>query len=261
MTTPNGILAIVDALGLPPEARVDARVPKKLLIEQGAPTTSDKRAIQDGIDELHWLAALKPTTIAVPAFADQTHDYSEIAVIATVFRPAARSTRLTELIHRAIPYPILLITLAVDDVALSVAPKRAAQNEGGKVVVEKVVSSGGIDPNAPSNVERAFLESLTLGRQPLRDLSTVYGGWLARIEALEAARLSGVYCANDEISSIERRRTALEEHSRLAREVSQLRTQARRAKQISHRVDLNQKIKNIEAAIDQNKKLMLGNDA
>jgi hypothetical protein len=261
VTEAVALAAIIAALDLPPGAKVDARVPKKMLVEQGAPTTADKRAIQDGIDELQWLAALKPTTIAVPAFADQTHDYSEIAVIATVFRPGARSTRLTELIHRAIPYPILLITVAVDGVALSVAPKRAAQNEGGKVVVERVVSSGGIDPNAPSNVERAFLQSLALGRQPLRDLSTVYGGWLARIEALEAARLSGVYCADDEIGSIERRRAALEEHSRLAREVSQLRTQARHAKQISHRVDLNQKIKIIETAIDQNKKLMLGGDA
>lgn len=261
MTTPNGILAIVDALGLPPEARVDARVPKKLLIEQGAPTTADKRAIQDGIDELHWLAALKPNTIAVPAFADQTHDYSEIAIIATVFRANARAARLTELIHRAIPYPVLLITVTADGAALSVAPKRAAQNEGDKVVVERVVSTGGVDPDAPSTVERAFLDSLALGRQPPRDLSTIYGGWLARIEALTAARLSGTYQAKDESRLIERRRMALDEHSRLAREISLLRAQARRVKQINQRVDLNQKIKIIETAIDQNKKLMLGGDA
>ena len=68
MTSKIGITAIIDALGLPPEARVDARVPKKLLVEQGAPTAADKRAIQDGIDELQWLAACKPTTIGVPSF-------------------------------------------------------------------------------------------------------------------------------------------------------------------------------------------------
>jgi hypothetical protein len=260
MTLTSGILAIVDALGLPPEARVDARVPKKLLVEQGAPTTADKRTIQDGIDELHWLAALKPNTIAVSAFADQTHDYSEIAIIAVAYRPNARAARLTELIHRAIPYPVLLITVAADGAALSVAPKRAAQNEGDKVVVERVVSTGSLDLDSPSTVERAFLDSLALGRQPPRDLSTVYGGWLARIEALTAARLSRSYQASDESGLIERRRTALDEHSRLAREISQLRAQARRAKQISQRVDLNKKIKIIETAIDQNKKLMLGSE-
>ena len=110
MTGMATVAAIVSALDLPSRARVDARVPKKMLVEQGAPTTADKRAIQDGIDEMQWLAVLKPNTIAIPAFTDQTRDYSEIAVIAAAFRPEARAARLTELIHRAIPYPVLLIT-------------------------------------------------------------------------------------------------------------------------------------------------------
>ena len=109
----------------------------------------------------------------------------------------------------------------------------------------------------PPAVERAFLDSLALERQPARDLSAVYGGWLARIEALAAARLSGSYEIKDESGLIDRRRRALEEHSRLAREVAQLRAQAARAKQINQRVDLNQKIKAMETAIDKTKKLML----
>ncbi len=261
MTELTAIAVIIDALDFPPGARVDARVPKKMLVEQGAPTTADKRAIQDGIEEMQWLASLKPTTIAIPAFTDEIHDYSEIAFIATIFRPEAKAVRLTELIHRAIPYPVLLITAGPGGVGISVAPKRAAQNEGDKVVVERVVVAGDIDPNAPPAAERAFLDSLALARQPARDLSTVYDGWLARIEALVAARLSGRYEVKDESGLVDRRRVALEEHARLAREATQLRAQAARAKQISQRVDLNQKIKAIETAIDRNKQLMLGDGA
>jgi hypothetical protein len=46
VTGQSEIIAIVDALGLPKAARVELRVPKKLLVEQGAPTSADKRAIQ-----------------------------------------------------------------------------------------------------------------------------------------------------------------------------------------------------------------------
>ena len=261
MTMMTAFTAIVSALELPSRARVDARVPKKILVEQGAPTPADKRAIQDGIDEMQWLAALKPNTVAIPAFTDQIHDYSEIAVIAAAFRPEARATRLTELIHRAIPYPVLLISKGIGGFAVSVAPKRAAQNIGDKVVVERVVIAGDIDPNAPPAVEGAFLASLALEQQPARDLSTVYDGWLVRIEALAAARLSGSYEIKDESGLIDRRRMALEEHARLAREAAQLRARAARAKQISQRVDLNQKIKAIETAMDRNKKLMQGDGA
>ncbi len=249
MTGMAAVAAIVSALDLPPGARVDARVPKKMLVEQGAPTTADKRAIQDGVDEIQWLAALKPNTVAIPAFADEVHDYSEIAVIAATFRSAARASRLTELIHRAIPYPVLLITAGPSGVAVSVAPKRAAQNEGGKIVVERVVAVGDLDPQTPLDIDRAFLDSLALKSQPSRDLSSVYDGWLARIEALAAARLSGAYGASDDGQTVERRRAALERHGALARDIAGLRAKAAREKQLNRRVDLNIEIQRLEQAL------------
>ena len=87
-------------------------MPKKLLVEQGAPTAADKRQIQDGIEEMIWVAALKPTNIGVPAFRDDVREYLEIAVLTVALRPAAKPTRLIELIHRAIPYPLVLVTSA-----------------------------------------------------------------------------------------------------------------------------------------------------
>ena len=35
---------LVAALALPPDVRVDQRVPKKLLLEEGAPTATDRRS-------------------------------------------------------------------------------------------------------------------------------------------------------------------------------------------------------------------------
>ncbi|MGO7387481.1 DUF4391 domain-containing protein [Rhizobium ruizarguesonis] len=249
MTIEAGILAVVEALGLPPEARVDARVPKKLLVEQGAPTAADKRAIQDGIDELQWLAACKPSTIGVPSFADETREYLEIAVVACAFRPGAKTARLIELIHRAIPYPVLLVTSDEQGIALSVAHKRHAQNETNKVVIERVVSVAGLRREQLNANEHAFLQSLALAKQSLRDLCTLYEGWLARIEALNAARLNGAFAANDDTASIERRREALEAHSRLTREITALRAKAAREKQLNRRVDLNLEIQRLEAEI------------
>ena len=43
---------LIEALELPASSRVNQRVPKKLLLENGAPTTDDKRLINDGIEEL-----------------------------------------------------------------------------------------------------------------------------------------------------------------------------------------------------------------
>lgn len=254
MTANAALLTVVEALGLPPEARVDARVPKKLLVEQGAPTAADKRAIQDGIDELQWLAACKPTTIGVPTFADDVREYLEIAVVACAFRAGAKASRLIELVHRAIPYPVILLTSDHDGLAVSAAHKRRSQNEAGRVVIDGVVAATGLHPEKADPQEQSFLESLALARQPRRDLAALYEGWLARIEALKAARLNGTYTATDDPEAIERRRQALDAATHLTRQITGLRAQAKREKQLNRRVDLNVQIQRLEADLASHKK-------
>ncbi len=84
--------SLIEALDLPAGSRVNQRVPKKLLLENGAPTTADKRIISDGVEELLWLAALKPTTIGVPDYRDDVREYLEIAVLRLTLRAAAKTT-------------------------------------------------------------------------------------------------------------------------------------------------------------------------
>ena len=94
MNTESAIAELIAALELPASARVDQRVPKKLLTENGAPTAADKRAINDGIEELLWLAALKPNTIGVPDYRDEAREYLEIAVLQLHLRPGSKAARL-----------------------------------------------------------------------------------------------------------------------------------------------------------------------
>src|ERR1019366_787960 len=129
---------VINALAIPNEALVDQRVPKKLLLEQGAPTAADKRQIQDCIEEMTWVAALKPINIGVPAFQDAVREYLEVAILTVALRSTAKPPRLIELIHRAIPYPLVLVTEHRDAVILSLAHKRWSQGEAGKVVIEDV---------------------------------------------------------------------------------------------------------------------------
>lgn len=90
MTPARPSEALVDALDLPASTRVN-RIPKTLLFEHGAPTAADKRHISDGIESIFWLAALKPNTIGVPAYGDDTREYLEIAILRLELRPKAKA--------------------------------------------------------------------------------------------------------------------------------------------------------------------------
>jgi hypothetical protein len=242
---------VIDALAIPPNARVDQRVPKKLLLEQGAPTAADKRQIQDGIEEMVWVAALKPTNIAVPIFRDDVREYLEIAVLTTTLRAAAKPTRLMELIHRTIPYPLVLLAAHGDAVSLSLAHKRWSQGEKGKVVIEDVRRTAPFRPETPTAEEASFLASLTLSGLPSRDLFTLYQGWIDRVAALEAAQITGTFTPPDSAARAAALRESLDTHLRLQRDIASLRIQATKERQLNRRVELNLQIKRLEAELSE----------
>jgi len=239
---------VINALAIPPEARVDQRVPKKLLLEQGAPTAADKRQIQDGIEEMTWVAALKPTNIAVPVFRDQVREYLEIAVLTVALRPTAKPPRLIELIHRAIPYPLVLVTEHRDAVNLSLAHKRWSQGEAGKVVIEDVRQVL-LNPDKPAAEEASFLASLAVSRLPARDLFALYEGLLERLAGLEAARITGTFAPPESAERASALRDGLDMHARLRRDLAILRARADKEKQLNRRVELNLEIKRLEAEL------------
>jgi hypothetical protein len=240
---------VIDALALPPDARVDQRVPKKLLLDQGVPTAADKRQIQDSIEEIHWIAALKPTNIGVPDYRDDVREYLEIAVLTVSFRQAAKPMRLIELIHRAIPYPVVLLSGQCEAVSLSLAHKRWSQGEAGKVVIEDVRRTSPLNMEALEDQEAQFLSSLALSTLPASDLFVLYQAWIDRLAGLEAANITGSFTPPTSAEHSTTLREGLANHARLQYELTTLRNQAAKEKQLNRRVDLNITIKRLEVEL------------
>jgi hypothetical protein len=263
MTAPPGCFTtddVVRALALPERTRVDQRVPKKMLAEHCAPTAADRRLLTDGIEELQWIAALRPGTLTIPEHRADGRRYLEVAVLATQVRAthgkASQLRRLAELVHRAVPYPVVLIQSLVDGNAastnervpiaaaalvISLIHKREAQNEAGKVVVDgELVRTELVDVSGtPMPMAGALLEALALDRQPQRDLMSLYQGWINCITAAEAARISGRFYLARDSRDADAQREALRECYRLEQEVARLRKLAAKERQIAKRVGLN----------------------
>jgi len=245
--------AVIGALRLPSEASVDQRVPKKLLLENGARTAGDKRQINDGIEELLWVATLKPGNIGVPAFRDANHEYIEIAVLCVSLRATAKAPRIIELIHRAIPYPLMLIAALGETISVSLAHKRLSQIETGSIVLEGEILSvelceAGHLRAAPATLA-GFFASLPVAAQPSRNLFALYQGWIDRLSALEAANITGSFVLHDSPEKTIERRFSLEAHCRLQGEIANLRAQADRETQINKRVEINHELQRLEAEL------------
>jgi len=240
---------LIAALALPGSARVDQRVPKKLLVENGAPTPADKRQINDGVEGLLWVAALKPTTIGVPEYRDAVREYLEIAVLSLTVRPGAKRGRLTELVHRAVPYPVFLVTEQASGLNISLAHKRWSQGESGKTVLDGEVIAADWDDGLDANVLHAFQNALALANQPRTTLYALYQGWIDTLLALHAAQMTGTFAVAASVEHATERREALQECARLEAQITALRAAAEKETQIARQVDLNLELKRLRAGL------------
>lgn len=262
---------LLSALSLPTSCRVDQRVPKKMLVENGAPTSADKRLINDAIGEIQWLAALKPNTVGVAEYRDDCREYSEVAVLYITIRnapqddsvAAARAaqhnrsiniTRLARLVHRAVPYPVLLLLAAPQGVYLSLAHKRWAQNEAGKVVLDGEPAT--VDVGLDLTAEHPFVQALALTMQPQASLLVMYQGWMDCLTAWQAAQYTGTFIVTDTPAQAAVRRDALRTCQRLEQESVRLRALAAKEKQMARQVDFNLALKRINAELNSARELL-----
>lgn len=241
--------AIVASLTLPPSCRVDRRVPKKMLAEHGGATAADRRLLTDGIEEVHWLAAIKPATTAIPTWRDEAREYLELAVLSLAVRSthaqSAQLQRLAELVHRAVPYPVVLIVSTPDTAAISLSHKRTAQNEAERVVLDGDFVSFQFSDEVPDGL----LDALALGLQPQQDLKALYQSWMDTLLAAQVARVTGHFHTDSTPDQAAMRRIALIEHQRLEAEAARLRALAGKESQIAKRVDQNLALQRLQVEL------------
>ena len=179
----------------------------------------------------------------MPEFRDAVRESLEIAVLTVVLRSVGKPPRLLDLIHRAIPYPVVLVTQQGDTVNLSLAHKGWSQGETGKTVLDGEVVAVEWNHERHEKHEREFLAAVALARQPRTDLSAVYQGWIDRLHALSAARITGAFTVPATTARAVVVREGLETYDILNRDLAGLRAQAKREKQ------LNLEVKRLEAEL------------
>jgi hypothetical protein len=242
--------ALLDALALPAQTRVDTRIPKTVLTERGAPTAADKRAIATGIEHLHWVAALRPSNTAIPVHEDTERSYQELHVLRLHLRADAKAPRLIELVHRAIPYPILLITTidGTAQVQCSLAHQRRSQAADAATVLDGAVQTL-ILGEADAAHRDAWRAQLPLAQQPHASLLGVYQGWLDACTALAVARITGTCAVPDGPTARHQRRAALDAYHRLKTDEARLRAQAAKERQMTRKVELTLACQRLQAEL------------
>lgn len=237
---------LYDAMATPEACHLGSRVFKKLFHENAKLSAADKKAFQEDIDTITWQYTLKPSTLPIQAYEDDQREYQEVHVLQVDLKTQKRINRIAEVIHRAIPYPLIIVFAFGTKCALSLAHKRFSQAEKGAIVAEEFIITDWIDLSAPTPVQQAFLDSLAVSALPHTHFFAFYSAIWDRLIALGCARLTGEYRIEVNTERREERRQQLARCHELELQITECKSAIKKEMQFNRQVELNTQIKRLE---------------
>ena len=258
------IHTLYEHLKLPGSCYLGQKIFKKHFYELDLSATDKKAFVQD-IDKITWSYTLKPETINIAGYTDDEREYLEVAVIEAVLQSEKRRKRIGEVIQRSIPYPVLLLFVHGDAVALNVAEKRVSRSDSSKIIVEASHDAPWLLAGGTDGWQKDFLRDFCLDNFSFRNFFELYQDMVQRVIALNCAVHTGKYfLATDhtETTTAEKpvsyhsakkvndRLQRLQELERLQQECIEIRSKAKKEKNMGTQVRLNTKVKQLSDRIE-----------
>ncbi|MCG2829747.1 MAG: DUF4391 domain-containing protein [Desulfobacteraceae bacterium] len=240
------IETLYEKMAIPDACHLGKRVFKKLFHENAKLGVTDKKAFREDIDVITWEYTLKPSTIPIQAYEDDQREYHEVAILQVALKTLNRTNRIAEIIHRAIPYPLVVVFTYKTTCTLSLAHKRFSQAEKGAIVAEDFIITGWIDLSVPTTVQQAFLDSLAVSDLPHTHFLAFYSAFADRLVALDCARLTGEYHLESAAAKRQVRQDRLTVCHEIEIQIAGHKAAIKNETQFNRQVELNMKIKELE---------------
>lgn len=256
MSEPTNTNWFYQQLGLPEKALLQARIYKKQLLENADLTISDRKWINEEIESIEWRYTLKPATVAIPKYEDTEREYIEIALLHITLKANTHIKRLSEVVQRAIPYPLIVVFEHADSLLISLADKRINRSDSSKLTAEQFFESGWFDENLvnQNEVYASFLDSLRfnqtgINQLALQDLYIFYQSIITRFNALDAAKHTGKFTLTANVEADKLRQEHLQTLKQLELQLISLKAQVKNETQFNSKLEGNVQIKQLKQQI------------
>lgn len=237
-------------MSIPKMCELNRPIFKKLFLERGVLDTTDQKTLKEDITSIRWLYTLKPSTINISKFEDETVEYHEIAILQIDLTNLNRVKRIGTFVNKAIPYPIILLFRHNEKFAISVANKRTNQADITKWIIDDELITDWISETSPTEIQKKFINDCSLNNLSSLNFYAFYQDVIARVTALIVANRNGSYDKTSREKTAYRLE-ALAKITKLESQVVERRTNLKKEKQFNRKLELNILIKEHQAEIEK----------
>jgi len=223
---------------------------KKFFFDNASLNVTEKKALKEDVEKIKWLYTLKPDTININEYIDETREYLEIAVLLIELNKINRTKCLSELIHKSIPYPLMILFSFENKISISIANKRINQADKHKWVVEDILATEWIDFKSPSGIDSKFIDDCNVKKLSTVNYYSFYQDIKVRIIAHLSSLKTGKYDTGKFVEKSDKTLEQLNNIEKLETEQLELKNKLKKEKQMGRKVDLNTKIRELTLKIE-----------
>ena len=227
---------IFDGFYIPQNCKVNKTVFKKLFYDNATLSNADKDLFANSIEKITWAYCLKPETINVQSYIDETRDYSEIEIFLVQLAKDKGLNRLAEVIMKSIPYPMVLIFRLENKCQIWSGHQRIKLNDNSKNTIDEFVQTQWLTP------EDQIFKNLDIRNMNQSNCFALYADIVDTISKYNAKLITG---ENTEISG-EEARELVSKIANIDQRIAALRFELKKETQFNRRMEINIEIKKLE---------------
>ena len=227
-----------ESLNFPINTVVNRKLDKKEFLENFSLNINDRKLLSQNIDRITLENILNQDTINITPFLDEERDYSEIAIIKVKISNKEKLKSINNIIQQ-IPYSLIVFYAFQNEISLCLSPKRINKADSSKLVVEEVHFSKWIDFSNLTNIDKSFLQSLSINNHPFTNLLAFYESFIDKLISYNASIYSGTFSISKDTKMI------LENIQKTEAQIIDIKNKIKKETNFNDKVNMNLELKKL----------------
>ncbi|MBD8070001.1 DUF4391 domain-containing protein [Bacillus sp. PS06] len=208
----------------------------------------EKTAITKYIERMELTYLLTPTTINIQAFINEEYHYEGVMIVTAHLKDGITETDirvLEEVIHRALPHPVVITFSLQNKILLSTCMKRLNKVNKTNVVLGTIHQTNWIDGEMSNSVVTPFLQSLQLIHLSFINFYEFYKDIDMAVEAFQNTDTIGAFKIIKEDEEREEQKSLIHQIQETEQSIARIKTAIKKETQFNKKVELNIKVQEL----------------
>lgn len=227
-----------ESLNFPINTVVNRKLDKKEFLENFSLNINDRKLLSQAIDRITLENILNQDTINISPFVDENKDYGEIAIIKVKISNKDKLKSINNIIQQ-IPYSLIVFYIYENEICLCLSIKRINKADSSKLVVEEVHFSKWIDFSNLTNIDKTFLQSLSINNHPFTNLLAFYESFIDKLISYNASIYSGTLTVSKDTKQI------LENIQKTEAQIIDIKNKIKKETNFNDKVNMNLELKKL----------------